>query len=155
MASAAPGQPASDWERERNARGWREREVVLPAPPRRENLVEFFVSATTTFRFFIDARSITTGDDGVVRYTLVARSAEGVENISYEGIRCEEKGYRIYAAGAREGWTRIEAPWRKIEPRSIQRWRNALQREYFCPEGFPVRSAEEGVRALRSPANPN
>jgi len=139
----------SDWERQQQERNWRERELVLPAYPKRENLLPFFVSATTTFEFFIDAASISPGEDGVVRYVLVARSAQGAESVSYEGIRCSAREYRIYAAGTGDGWARLDKAWQRIEPRSIQRWHNALLREYFCPLGNPIRSRAEGVDALR------
>ena len=148
----------SDWERQQQELNWREREVVLPAYPTPENLLPFFVSAATTFDFFIDAASISTGEDGVVRYVLVARSAQGAETVSYEGIRCSEKTYRIYATGAGGRWTSRPTAWRPIEPRSIQRWHNALWREYFCPIGVPIHSAAEGVEALRRgdhPSRPN
>jgi len=151
LLAAAGGVAAqdTDWERRYKERSWREREVVLPGYPRRENLLPFFVSATTTFEFFVDATSISVGDDGVLRYALVARSAQGAESVSYEGIRCSEREYRIYATGAGGAWARRSTPWRPIEPRSIQRWHNALMREYFCPIGDPIGSAAEGVDALR------
>lgn len=139
----------SDWEREQKQRDWREREIVLPAYPKRDDLLPFFVSATTESDFFVDGASLSTADDGVVRYALVARSRRGAETVTYEGIRCSSGEYRIYATGAGGRWTRIEAPWRKIEPRSTQRWHNALHKEYFCPLSLPIRSAAEGVDALR------
>jgi hypothetical protein len=143
-----------DWERQQKERDWREREVVLPAYPKREALIPFFVSAATEFAFFVDGASLSTADDGVVRYTLVARSRQGAETVSYEGIRCSSGEFRIYATGAGSTWTRRDMPWRKIEPRSIQRWHNALQREYFCPFGEPIASAAEGVNALRRGDHP-
>jgi len=30
----------------------------------------------------------------------------------------------------------------------VQRWHNALQKEYFCPNNVAIYSAEEGLRAL-------
>jgi hypothetical protein len=129
--------------------------VVLPAYPKRADLLPFFVSATTTFEFFIDGSAISSGDDGVVRYALVARSAQGAESVTYEGIRCDTKEYRIYATGVDERWVPRPSPWRPIEPRSIQRWHNALLREYFCPFGNPIRSAAEGVDALRRGDHPS
>lgn len=96
------------------------------------------------------------GEDGVVRYTLVARSPGGTENVTFEGIRCATQEYRIYATGLGSGaWSRTEAPWRAIQPLSIQRWHNALASEYFCPQGNPIHSAEEGRRALRSGGHPS
>jgi CNP1-like family len=86
----------------------------------------------------------------VVRYVLLARSPQGPETVTFEGIRCSSSEYRIYATGVDGGrWLRSASPWRPIEPRSVQRWHNALAKEYFCPLGYPIRSAAEGVEALR------
>ena len=145
----------SDWEREQQKRDWRERPVALPEYPRKERLVPFFVSAASSFKFFIDAPSVSTGSDGVVRYALVVRSATGAESITYEGIRCATGAYRIYATGIDGGWKPATGGWRQIEPRSVQRWHNALYQEYFCPLGEPIRSAREGVNALRSGDHPS
>ena len=154
--AAATQAPKSDWERARAERNWRESEFALPAPPRGENLLPFFVSAASRFDFFIDAASLSTGEDGVVRYVLVARSAQGAESVSFEGIRCGTAEYRIYATGlAGGGWSRTTSPWRPIEPRHVQRWHNALWREYFCPLGAPIRSAAEGVDALKRGDHPS
>lgn len=124
--------------------------VEPPAYPREDNLVGFFVSAANDFDFFIDAKSIAI-DGSIVRYTLVARSPEGVENVSYEAIRCSSDEYRIYAIGhaADHSWARRATPWRPITPQSVQRWRYALLRDYFCPGGAPILTAEGGIDALR------
>ena len=154
-AAAAAVAQVTDWERERAQRDWREREVVLPAFPAKQALIPFFVSATTQSDFFVDGASLSSADDGVVRYALVARSRQGAETITYEGIRCSAGEYRIYATGTGGRWTRVEAPWRKIEPRSTQRWHNALYKEYFCPLGQPIHGAAEGVDALRRGDHPS
>lgn len=127
---------------------------MLPAYPAPERLLPFFVSAASSFEFFIDGASLSTGEDGVVRYTLVAKSAAGAESVSFEGIRCSSAEFRIYATGANGAWVRGDTPWRRIGPRNVQRWHNALQREYFCPLGSPIRSAAEGVDALRRGDHP-
>jgi len=147
-APAAHAQP-SDWERRQKARDWREREVVLPTVPDRARLLPFYVSATATFRFFVDPASISVGDDGVVRYTLLARSPEGAETVTYEGMRCSERQFRIYAIGEGTGWTRVDKPWRPILLPSMQPWEEVLYREVFCPLGNPVRNDTEAVAALR------
>lgn len=155
-AHGAAAQPISDWERQQQERQWRERDAPLPAYPRQENLLPFFVSAASSFRFFVDSASLAVGEDGVVRYTLVARSAQGAESVSYEGIRCSTAEYRIYATGLREGgWSPGKTPWRAIVPRNVQRWHNALHQEYFCPSGEPIHSAAEGVQALRRGDHPS
>lgn len=123
--------------------------VAFPAYPREPDLIEFFVAATSAFRFFIDPASISVGNDGVVRYTLVARSAAGARNVSYEGMRCSTGEMRLYALGRDGGWVKSAGDWRAIAPRSVQRWHNALYREYFCPQKAPIASRREGIEALR------
>jgi len=140
----------SDWERKHEAGlppG--EETVALPAYPEERQLIEFFVAATSEFRFFVDAASIGVASDGVVRYTLVARSAAGAENVSYEGMRCATGEVRIYALGRGGAWSGRPGEWRAIQPRSVQRWHNALYREYFCPQREPIASRQEGIDSLR------
>jgi hypothetical protein len=145
----------SDWEREREAREFKDQEVTLPPPPR-SGLVEFFVSSASSFKFFIDPQSLSVGADGVVRYTLVARSSSGAETVSYEGMRCGVPGhYRVYAFGNAGAWSKNpNADWRPIEPKSIQRWHNVLSGQYFCPTRLAIQSVAEGLDALRRGGHP-
>lgn len=131
--------------------------MVLPKPPEAANLIEFDVSATATFRFFVDAASISVGPDGVVRYTLVARSPSGAQNVSYEGIRCKSYAVKVFAGARPDGtWVpRQNSEWREIEPKTVQRWHNALAREYFCPQRTAIRDPAEGVDALRRGGHPH
>jgi len=153
--TAAFAQARSDWEREQEKHNWRDSEVLLPKFPRTEDLIEFAVSSAGTFRFFLDRASLSVSSDGVIRYTLLARSPSDVDNVSYEGIRCATGEYRVYAIGHRDGaWSRRERPWQRIEPKSVKRWHHALQREYFCPQALPITSAAEGVDALRRGRHP-
>jgi hypothetical protein len=140
----------SDWEEAQEKLGWRDAAVRLPDYPRSGNLIEFPVSMQSSFRFYVDSASISLAPDGVVRYTLVARSPSGVSNVSYEGIRCPTKSYRVYAIGSDGRWLPgRQEDWRDIEARSMQRWHNALYFEYFCPRRQPVKDVAEAVRALR------
>ena len=149
-------QPKSDWEIEVERRGWKEGEYKLPPPPKADDLIEFFVSSATDFRFFVDPQSLSVGKDGVVRYTLVARSPSGAENVTYEGIRCSEGRLRVYAYGRPGGgWSERDSEWRPIEPKTVQRWHNALWREYFCPMKVPIFDPAEGIDALRRGGHPD
>src|SRR3569623_629542 len=86
---------------------WQEFAVHLPAPPLPANLVPFYVSPTATQSFAIDAKSVSVGADGVVRYTMVASSPSGAKSISYEGIRCQLQQKKLYAFGHPDGtWSR-------------------------------------------------
>lgn len=146
----------SDWERRQAERPWREIEAAPPAYPRPENLLPFFVSAATSFEFYIDGTTLSVGEDGVVRYVLVARSAQAAQSVSFEGMRCSTGEVRTYAIGTSAGgWTRSASPWRQIQPREIQRWHNALFGEFFCPLGNPIHSPREGVAALKAGAHPS
>jgi len=103
----------------------------------------------------VDGASLSVGKDGVVRYTLVARSPLGAESVSFEGMRCDPREVRSYAFGrADRSWSRRDTPWRPIAQRSVQRWHNALATEYFCPGETLILNAAEGVEALRRGGHP-
>lgn len=135
---------------------WVEDEVVLPPFPKDENLREFYVSAMTSHRFFVDASTLSVGKDGVVRYTLVVRTSGGATNITFEGIRCESREVRTYASGRHDGqWVKARlSEWRPIENKPTNRQHAALSRDLFCPSGTPIRSPDEGREALRLGKHP-
>lgn len=82
---------------------WQEFAVQLPPQPKAENLVVFYVGPTTTMKFAIDVNSLSTGTDGMVRYTLISTSSSGAENVNYEGIRCQTAERKLYAFGHQDG----------------------------------------------------
>lgn len=161
LALAAPSSHAQlikpDYEQILKERDWQEIATPLPTFPQADRLIEFYVSATTTFRFFIDPQTLAAGDDGVVRYVLVARSPSGVENVWFEGIRCKSGELKQYATGRSDGtWAaRRGAQWVAIDPRTMNRQHQALRREYFCPNNEAITSAAEGVDALRRGGHPD
>lgn len=145
---------SSEWE-ERQRRDPSDSGVVLPALPKNENLIEFWVSNSTAFRFFIDAPSLSVDRDGVVRYTLVARSPSGVANTSFEGMRCAAGTYKVYAYEREGQWSAAVSDWRPIEPNAIQRWHNELRLRYFCANRRgALQGKEEGLDALRRGGHP-
>jgi len=159
-ACGAEPQARSDWERDHEESLSRESRTAeaapqFPAYPRKASLIEFFVSAASDFRFFVDAETLDVGSDGIVRYVLVARSPAGVENASFEGMHCASGEFRRYALGRADGtWAVSAAGGRPIPAAAVQRWHRTLQREYFCPQRQPIRSAAEGVRALQQGGHP-
>lgn len=139
---------------------WQEqRDVDPPAFPRPENLREFYVSAVATNKYFIDASTLAVGTDGVVRYVLVVKTAGGATNVSFEGINCKERSWRHYAAGHGDGtWMpsrAIRNEWRPIENKPVNRHHAALSRDFFCPVGTAIRTADEGRNALRLGKHPD
>jgi hypothetical protein len=155
LAGCAIRPPAemSDWERENIDRRPVEESVALPPYPRAASLVEFTVSDPGGFRFFIDAATLDVRKDGVVRYVLVARSAEGAQNVSFEGLRCASADHRVYALGRPDGtWAPARGDWHPV--RAAPPRQAALYREYFCPQKQAIRDAGEGVRALQAGGHP-
>jgi hypothetical protein len=130
---------------------WQEAAFQLPAPPNKSDLLEFYVSGIATQVFAVDAKSVSVGEDGVVRYTLVGRSASGAENISYEGIRCESFEKKLYAFGHKDGsWSRSRRDqWQRISNTLANRQHGALARDYLCSHKVVAGSAEEIVARIR------
>lgn len=125
--------------------------VEFPAYPTAESLLPFDAGSASGNRFLIDQKSISVGADGVVRYVLVVRSPSGVENVSFEGLRCETVQRRLYATGRSDRtWSRSRNDnWMEISSSTVSLPHNALARLYLCDHGLPIRSAKEGVDALR------
>lgn len=137
---------------------WEEEVVTtLPSFPEDNNLREFYVSATTTNRFFIDAASLSIGKDGVVRYVLVVKTGGGATNTSFEGIRCDTYEFKVYASGRSGGnWSLARgSKWRLIGNHQVNRHHLALAKEFFCPFGSAIRSSAEGLDALRLGRHPS
>lgn len=132
-------------------------QIELPAFPKPERLVEFYVSAVTPNKFLIDAATLGVGADGIVRYTLVVRTSGGAENITFEGMNCKEGKWRLYATGRADGsWVRSRSSdWRFIENKPVNRHHAALSRDLFCPNGGTLLNADEGRTALRLGKHPH
>ncbi|HTQ76906.1 MAG TPA: CNP1-like family protein [Burkholderiales bacterium] len=156
----APMQPSenrnfkSDWELRQEERDWRADKAPLPPLPKAGDLVEVNLGSATSFRFFVDASSISVGRDGVVRYVFVARSPSGYDNVSFEGIRCRSENYRIFALLDGKHWTPTNDDWKPTAENGVRRWQGILERDYFCPRHMIIGSAEEGRDALRRGGNP-
>ena len=57
---------------------WVEERVELPAYPEQEKMVRIeFDRPDQRFEYFIDPKSLSVGEDGVVRYVLMLRSPPG------------------------------------------------------------------------------
>ena len=155
LVAGCSSRPAeqSDWERDNRKSAPAEVQVELPAYPVPARLIEFEKSAYADFRYFIDPETLSVDKDGVVRYVLVARSLSGVENVTYEGLRCETAEYRFYAFGRADGtWSRSRSAWRSLQ--QSQPLQRVLYADYFCPQKVAILNAGEGVRALRDGGHP-
>lgn len=150
-------QPKTDWEIRQESRDWQEAQIKLPAYPKAGDLIEFEVSLASSFRFFVDSQSIIAANDGAVRYTLVARSSSGVDNVSFNGLRCKTNGHKVYATGRPDKtWSPVpNSEWKELQLKTVTRQHIALMRDFFCPSGIPITTREEGVEALRQGIHPH
>ena len=128
---------------------WREAEAP-PAPALKlEGLIPLDISGSA-LRFGIAPSSITVGEDGIVRYVVVATSATGVVNAIYEGIRCDNGQFKVYARhNAAGGWNVVkDAKWRPVQD---QRYTQVIARTGACMGRAPNQSPARIVRDLRTP----
>jgi CNP1-like family len=132
---------------------WTENKVdALPPLPNQADLLPFEVSQNTPLSFFIDAKSLTVGSDGVVRYTVVVTSPSGARNVNYEGIHCDNYTWRLYAGlnEDHDGWDRtVENDWTRIEDGNLNAYRASLYQDFFCANRIPVGSAKTIVNNIR------
>jgi hypothetical protein len=130
---------------------WKEMQAQLPSTPNKEKLLPFYVSSATDNRFFIDSASVSVGEDGVVRYALLVKSAQGALNLTFEGMRCATHERKIYAFGRADGtWSKARhAKWEHIRYQERNRHHHVLYDDFFCPDGAAIRKPEQALDALR------
>lgn len=143
-----------DYDNDRPKEQFKELEVKLPEFPKDDDLVQFRGGAASPHRFFIDSKSLSIGNDRVVRFTLIVKTAGGATNVLYEGIRCDERQLKTYASGRRDGtWMRARDPqWVRIETREVNNHHGVLYQDYFCAgqsRNLPVASVKEALQRLR------
>lgn len=158
IACAAPDKEWTKFDVEfDDEKPWVELQSQLPAYPAEGDYLPFYVSAATPNQFYIDQKSISIGEDAVVRYTLIVKSPGGALNISFEGIRCATGERKLYAFGRSDGsWSKARnSKWEAIAYKDRNRYHHVLHDDFFCKGSTPVQSAEVAVNALKSAPHPN
>lgn len=125
--------------------------VVLPPFPVEDNLIEVKFAGPKSFTYYLDSESVSIYESEVVRYTLIARSPSGSDNVSYEGIYCKARTYKSYAFGsAGQTWALARnpnfTPVRDLDRNNV---RLAMYRDYACPYGVAQRDADRVVTAVK------
>lgn len=146
-----------EYDFDQDVQPWKEIEAKLPASPKLDEAIPLFVSAATDNEFFVDPKSISVGEDGVVRYTMIVRSPSGALNVSFEGIRCSSHEKKLYAFWRPDGsWSRNKyAKWSRIEFKNLNRQHHMLSDDFFCPGRIMVRDADEAIYALKRGIHPS
>jgi hypothetical protein len=114
---------------------WKEQGLVLPPYPGDDALISIEVGRPDyPYMVFVDDASLSVGKDRVVRYTVVLRSKTGVDNVSFEGILCNQLQYKRYAYGANGRFHTLPVKdWAYIRSRYQDIYRAVLAEEFFCP----------------------
>lgn len=135
---------------------WKELETQIPPYPKEEDLIPFTVGPTTDNSFFIDQKSISVGEDGIIRFTLIIRSPEGANNVTFEGIRCSTEETRTYAYGRADNtWSKAkENTWHSVQYDRKHRPEYVLTTDYFCPRDIVVDTPQEAINALKLGKHP-
>lgn len=157
LAAAAQLQPRDraadsiDWDKDKDKP---ESEAQLPPPP--QNLIRYDPGRPSSMQFFVDAPSVSLSEDGLVRFTSVARGEGSSANVTFEAIRCTTREYKIYAYGKADGtWSPARDPqWKPIRTVQLDGHRATLFLNYFCPSRSGVTSAAEAVEAVRRGGHP-
>ena len=137
---------------------WKEIMENLPPYPKDADLVEINIpSRGDRFATFIDSRNLQVSEkDRVVRYTVVIRSASGVDNVLAEGIRCATREYREYAYGTGSAFEpALDRPWRLIgQPSGSFAYRLALSEDYACRYDRNPYSKEDILKHIGGQSDP-
>lgn len=132
---------------------WKEGEFTLPPYPDKPDWVGFYVPLKNDYKFYVDGKSISMGEDKVIRLVLRVVSASGAENVSYEGFQCVNRKMRAYAFGDTTDKRWIESTrvlWKNIvgsdDPVRVR------LAEDLCPLwDWPANAAEALARIKASP----
>lgn len=131
-------------------------EIEFPPLPERStssNWIEVSVRGYQYNSYAIDPASITIGKDKIVRYSLLVRSAGGVDNVTFEGARCGTSEWKLYAVGRPDGsWAMTPSPaWRGIRDKADKDVHRGLITDYVCDRDQVVpRNVEFVVRRVKS-----
>lgn len=118
---------------------WTESIATPPVSFSTEVLIPFEVMKASALTYGIDPKTLTVGEDGVVRYVMVARSSSGALNVLYQGIRCATSETKTYGRLSDKGiWNAsLEADWQELSFRGPTRPAMILARQGVC-EGRTV-----------------
>ena len=141
-------------EAEKETALWRESDLQLPDYPQERELINLQIDNTrNAYKYKIGARGISTGKDGVVRYTLALESRKGSANVVYEGVRCSSREYKTYAYGDSKGQFRaVKKPkWRRIKAGGVMVYRKELLQFYLCDDQGLPRTKEQMLEYIAFP----
>ncbi|MDP3203960.1 MAG: CNP1-like family protein [Hydrogenophaga sp.] len=131
---------------------WTEAVAAPPTTFSTEVLIPFEVMKASALTYGIDPNTLTVGEDGVVRYVMVARSSGGALNVLYQGIRCATAETKTYGRLSDKGtWNASpDADWQALSFRGPTRPAMILARQGICEGRTITGNARKILAALKS-----
>jgi hypothetical protein len=113
---------------------FKEEETSLPEKIDMDDLQAFQVGANDPrFQYYIERASLQTGGDRVTRFVVVIRSRSGAINTSFEGFRCGDRQFKVYAYGSDNKLFAVKNPlWQTIPKDQSTDYRAALYDDLIC-----------------------
>lgn len=149
MGTDRPAYNKQNWYEEEAP--WQEASVPLPEYPASFDWREIEMPGEVKQRVFIDAGSIQIGSDGVTRFTLRQLSSKGAENISREGVHCDQHSLRSYGFADPAGKRWIESTRAKWQKASFGDPFRQTMLKNLCPDGPAPRSSDALLTNLNKP----
>ncbi|MBT6273832.1 MAG: hypothetical protein HOI95_06840 [Chromatiales bacterium] len=131
---------------------WKEASVTLPKFPAKDNLTPITLNlAGISNQYYIDEKSLSFGDDLILRYTVVIRSKADAVNVLYEGLSCRTREFKSYAYGTgnSEFHTYPKARWKPITRHGVMGFREVLFSKYACAASSAALPVSEVLVRLR------
>jgi CNP1-like family len=127
---------------------WTEAVAAPPGSFSTEVLIPFEVMKASALSYGIDPNTLSVGEDGVVRYVMVARSSSGALNVLYQGIRCATAEAKTYGRLSDKGtWNASpDAEWQALSFRGPTRPAMILARLGVC-EGRTITGNVQKITA--------
>lgn len=130
---------------------WKEGRTTLPPAPQDGDLVAIEAPrAKAGYAYFIDRKSLSLGADGVMRYTVVARSPSGATNAFHEGLRCYDDTVRTYGFASSDGLLREVATddWRALANEGSRGYQDYLGNVIMCDQQGHAWAPAKAIKAL-------
>ncbi len=102
-------------------------------------------------RYAVVPETLQIGDDGLLRYVLVATSSGGGQNVLFEALDCKRGEHKTLArwSSYQKRWTPVQTPnWEALsEARSVAS--QVLANGIFCHNNLVLGSREQMLRELK------
>ncbi|MCP3848865.1 MAG: hypothetical protein GY694_01315 [Gammaproteobacteria bacterium] len=135
---------------------WKEGGSFLPPYPQDSDLLEVAGPPSyQNYQYLIDGKTLSIGDDGVVRYSLVIRSTNGSDNVMFDGLRCTNRQIKNYAYGStdmdgnKKFIERQDASWKPFRSTGVMGYGPIFMSSYFCNFDGALLSRHEIIQNIK------